>query len=486
MLSLSIRVPLTCSRRYILHHPSSASRCARSESELMLVASLLLGALTLVCASETPGCAQGIAGRKTEIVVKTSPNVYLPGPALRVDVASLKPVTQRVPELLQQKIQDSLIKNEPRLALATGSPDTLITCTITDLRYSTGVEARTRQVYQKIGETTMTDPNTGVATTMDQFGMVDVPYSALAFNARMSVKCDVRDVATGIVLYVDSFDPVYSDARDVVTGPRTDDLNDVYVKLAADAAGLILAQLSSRVYTEVVDLPSGRLKEASKLAEANMWNEALTLLVATPPFKNQSDDAYRLYSIGLAHEALAYAAPNAAERRRHLEQALDNYRRATELKPQEDAFWGPKNRAELLFWQATRLAAQVEAFDEAKRAGSISAATWKLDIFNQAKNKIRPVQAALTNDDVVRMVKSGRPGDYIAANIRHAPETRFDLSSGEVLKLRREGVRGNVLKAMKDARRGPDYSLRIKKHAFFYAAFIVLCVPLMVAAAAAR
>src|SRR6185503_10437700 len=69
MLSLSIRVPLTCSRRYILHHPSSASRCARSESELMLVASLLLGALTLVCASETPGCAQGIAGRKTEIVV---------------------------------------------------------------------------------------------------------------------------------------------------------------------------------------------------------------------------------------------------------------------------------------------------------------------------------------------------------------------------------------------------------------------------------
>jgi len=486
MLSLSIRVPFRCPRRCILHDPSTDCRCAPSESGLILVASLILVALMLVCASETPGCAQGIAGRKTEIVVKTSANVYLPGPGLRVDVTSLKPVTQRVPELLQQKIQDSLIKNEPRLVLATGSPDTLITCTITDLRYSTGVEARTRQVYQKIGERTMTDPNTGVATTMDEFGMVDVPYSALAFNARMSVKCEVRDVATGIVLYTDSFDPVYSDARDVVAGPRTDDLNDVYVKLADDAAGLILAQLSLRVYTEVVDLPSGRLKEASKLSEANMWSEALNLLAATPPFRNQKDDAYRHYSIGLAHEALAYAAPNAAERRRHLEQAVDNYRRATELKPREDAFWGPKNRAELLFWQATRLAAQVEAFNDAKKAGSISAAPWKLDIFNQARNKMPPVQAALTNDDVVRLVKSGRSGDYIAANIRHAPETRFNLSSGEVLKLRREGVRGDVLKAMKDAHRGPDYGLRVRRHAFLAAAFIVLCVPLLVAAAAAR
>jgi hypothetical protein len=266
-----------------------------------------------------------------------------------VEVTSLKPVTQRVPELLQQKTQDTLIKNDPRLGLATGTPDTMIACTITDLRYSTGVEARTRQEYQKVGEMTTTDPNTGVATTMDQYGFVNVPYSALAFNARLSVKCEVRDVATGIILYADSFDPVYSDARDVVTGPRTDDLNDVYVKLADDAAGLILAQLSPRVYTEVVELPSGKLKEVSKLFEANKWNEALKLLATTPQFKNQKDDAYRLYSIGIAHEALAYAAPNDAERRGHFEQALDNYNRATELKPLEDAFWGRKTGRNFCF-----------------------------------------------------------------------------------------------------------------------------------------
>jgi hypothetical protein len=223
----------------------------------------------------------------------------------------------------------------------------------------------------------------------------------------------------------------------------------------------------------------------SRLSEANRWNEALNLLAATSPFKDQKDDAYRLYSIGLAHEALAYSAPNAAERKGHLAHALDNYRRATELKPREDAFWGPKNRAELLFWQACVLVAQVEAFTEAKRLGSTSAAPSRLDIHNQARNRIQPVQTVLTNDDVVRLVKSGYSGDYIAANIRHAPQTRFDLSGGEVRKLRREGVHGDVLKAMKEAQRGSGYaSIARRRSAFLTAALIVFCVPLMVAAAA--
>ena len=486
MLSLFNCVSFEASHRFILNHPSTGIRHARSEGGLTLVTSLLLGAfaLTLVCASETPGRAQGLAGRKTEIVVKTSPAVYLPGPTLSVEVTSLKPVTQRVPEFMQQRIQDTLIKNDPRLRLATGPPDTLIACTIIDLSYSTGVEARTRQEYQKIGEMTTTDPNTGVATTMDQYGYVDVPYRALVFAARLSVNCEVKDVASGIVLYADRFDQVYSDPRDVVAGSRSDDLNNVYLRLAGDVAGLVLAQLSPRVYSEVVELPSGKLREASKLLEDNRWNEALDKLTATPSFKDQKDEAYRLYSIGIAHEALANAAPNATERRRHLEQAVDNYHRATELKPREDAFWAPKIRAEFLLWQATGLAAQVDAFNEAKKPGSTAAAPGNKDLFHQARSRVKPAQTPLTNDDVVRWVKAGRSADYIAANIRHAPETRFDVSGGEVLRLRREGVTSDVLKAMTEANRGPRYGMSARKRAILSAAMLLMWVPVVVAAAA--
>src|SRR6185436_5765228 len=97
--------------------------------------------------------------------------------------------------------------------------------------------------------------------------------------------------------------------------------------------------------------------ESSKLLESNSWNEALSLLTATPSFKDEKEEAYRLYSIGIAHEGLAYSASNPAETRQHLKQALENYTRATELKPREEAFWPPKNRTGLLASQAAGLAA---------------------------------------------------------------------------------------------------------------------------------
>jgi hypothetical protein len=98
---------------------------------------------------------------------------------------------------------------------------------------------------------------------------------------------------------------------------------------------------------------------------------------------------------------------------------------------------------------------------------------------------MQPIQGALTNDDVVRLVKSGRSGDYIVASIRHAPGTRFDLSAGEVLKLKREGVRGDVLRAMKEAQRGPQYGLSVRRHAFLSVALILMWVPIAVFAATA-
>ena len=316
MMNLFICVSSVASRRITIH----SQRHTKSGSSLTVSATFLLSAsvMILACALETSARPQGLAGRRTEIAVKTSPNVYLPGPTVRVDVTSLKPVTQRVPELIQQKIQDTLLKNDPRLGPATGVPDTLIACTITDIGYSTGAEARTRQEYRKTGEKTVTDSTTGMSRTEDEYGFVNVPFKALVMGARLTLKCEVKDIATGIVLYADSFVPVYSDASDAAAGSRIDDLNDVYLRLAGNAADLILAQISPRAYLEVVELPSGKLKEAGKLLEANSWSEALNLLGATQPFKDQKDEAYRLFGIGVAHEGLAYSAPNQSERRLHL------------------------------------------------------------------------------------------------------------------------------------------------------------------------
>jgi len=478
MMSLFIRVSSVCSHRMFLQsrYDSIGILSPVSASNSTLTATLALWTLvaTLACPPETQARPQGLAGRRTEIAVRTLPNVYLPGPTVKVEVTSLRPVSPRVPELLQQKIQDTLVKNDPKLGPTTGIPATLVACTIMDLGYSTGAEARTRQEYQKTGERTVTDSATGMSRSEDEYGYASVGYTALVIGVRLSVKCEVTDTSTGIVLFNDTFEPVYSDAIDASAGSRIDNLNDVYLRLAGSAADLILAQLSPRVYLEVVELPSGKLKEAGKLLEANSWNEALNLLAATPPFKDQKDEAYRLYAIGIAHEALAYSASNAPEKTLHLGQALDNYRRATELKPREDAFWTTKNRTEALFSQATGLAAQVDALNEARKSGSTAAESGKPDLFHQTRERLKPARIALTNDDVVALVKAGRSTDYITATIKHAPETKFDLSAGELLKIRREGVSDTVVKAMRDALWGPRYHLlRGRDLGFIMAALLV-------------
>ena len=67
-----------------------------------------------------------------------------------------------MPELLQQSIEQTLLRNDPRLKVASTAADTSIDFTITDLAVSPGVETRTRQEYRKTGEMTVTDPETGV------------------------------------------------------------------------------------------------------------------------------------------------------------------------------------------------------------------------------------------------------------------------------------------------------------------------------------
>ena len=422
------------------------------------------------------------------IEVRTPACVYLPGSTFRIQVTSLKPITPRVPELLQQTIEQTLLRNDPRLSVSQSAPDTSIVCTILDLGVSPGVETRVRQEYRKTGEKTVTDSTTGATRTEDQYSYVGVPYRALVFEGRMGVKCEVTDLATGILLYSDKFDAIYTDAREVgfgSGGQSVDDLNYAYLKLADNAAGLILAQLSPRSFSEVVELPSGRLKDAGKLLESGLWSEALAFLSSVPSFKDQKDDAYRIYGIGIAHEALAYKALDQVEKKRQLELAVENYQKATELKPTEDMFWPPKYRAESVLWQTNGLVAQIELFEEMRKAGSKTAtspdqvAAVNTDLFRQARSRIESSRMVINNQRVVDWVKSGRSSDYIAASIKHAPSTQFDLSDAEVLKLRREGVNNSILKAMTKSQQGYNPGLGWRARAVITAVSLVWWLPLL-------
>ncbi len=73
---------------------------------------------------------------------------------------------------------------------------------------------------------------------------------------------------------------------------------------------------------------------------------ALETYETAPPFPKPEDDAYRLYDIGVAYEALAYQSEDQKATMKYLDQAAINYGKAIDAKPDEKYFVEPQKRIE--------------------------------------------------------------------------------------------------------------------------------------------
>ena len=70
-----------------------------------------------------------------------------------------------------------------------------------------------------------------------------------------------------------------------------------------------------------------------KDAEAGLWSRALEAWETLPPLPRPVDDAYRLYDVGVAYEALAYNAPDITQATRYLDEAAINYAKPSTPTP---------------------------------------------------------------------------------------------------------------------------------------------------------
>jgi hypothetical protein len=463
-----------------LHRNSTRSRVAKTPQISSYFAHLLTASalLSVVAAAAS---AQGFGGHKTVIDYRSAPPVYVPGPLIAVNVKSQKPISTRVTDALRESIETELLANDRRLALAKADADTTIACTIIDVSASSRVEGRVRSDYQKTGEDTVYNSSTGMNETVDRYGYVDVPYRALVREGRMLVDYEVLDPKTGIVLDSNRFSPIHTQVLQEVypgqSAPLVDDLDAIQLSLVKDAAQSILLRISPARNAAIAALPGGKLKDQSRLLELRLWNDALSALGSVPPLKNERDDAYRLYAIGLAHEGLAYKSLDIAITKNHLEQALENYRRATQLKPGERYFWEPKNRVEQADWRYAYLFGQLKAYDEAK--GKPDGAATRSDR-GPGVRLTRPAQTPdptlLTNETVQDWLKTKVPEEYILASIKNASGTKFDRSAAELLRLRQLGASNRTIKAIEDSDRHGFARYQAKRSGIHYAASAFLWV----------
>jgi hypothetical protein len=193
------------------------------------------------------------------------------------------------------------------------------------------------------------------------------------------------------------------------------------------------------------------MEDGDKDAEGGLWERALETYETAQPSSKSDEDAYRLYNVGVAYEALAYQAEDDKAAMKFLDQAAINYGKAIDAKPGEKYFIDPQKRIE------TAIAHYKELEEEKKpKPAPVVAAAAPPSSTTAGKS---PAPKALTNTQVIAMIKSGMDDDTVVQTIRAAKTINFDLTPSGQQELASGGVSAPVVAAMKSrAARKPSPS----------------------------
>jgi tetratricopeptide (TPR) repeat protein len=345
---------------------------------------------------------------------------------------------------LGAQLETEIMKDDPHFRADEMNPSIIISCQITD--------------YSHPQPTVTQRPNLAAGKN----GPKTLPYLrvtgslSVAFQARTGNQTLASNNITA--KYDEEFDSAGNDASHgvmgtmsstwhrITGGATSEELNpptepELRSKLLNEAVHQIAQHLVNTNETVEVYLAKGKkaLDEGDKQAEAGLWQRALETYETAPPMSKPVDDAYRLYDIGVAYEALAYAAEDEQSAMKFLDEAAINYGKAIDAKPAEKYFLEPQKRIETAIAHYKELEEQKHSKFVAESASAPKA---------PASTKTSAAKG-LTNEQVIAMVKSGMEDETVIQAIRTAKTSNFDLSSGGQQQLTSNGVSTQVVVAMK-------------------------------------
>jgi len=440
----------------------------------------LAGVLT-----SAPAHGQGFGTTKKKIVLhrKLPPTAHISGNSFEVQVTS-HGIQEDIGVDLKSMLETELMKDDVRLRVEDKAPDTLITCTVT--QYAQPKPTTSTQQTYALGSK---KPQNETVTRYT--GLLTVAYSAKdrrsgrtldsynvtakfddEFNANGSTKGGVTGTLSN------TFNRIKHGKSEADTPPTDAELRN---KLLHDVVSQIASRLVNTDESVEVLLARGKLDDANKQADAGLWSRNLETLETMTPFPDKADDAYRLYNIGVAYEALAYASEDEKAAKKDLDNAAINYGKAIDDKPDEKYFLTPQTRIETAIAHYKTLSEQPTQTASASTSSSASTPTSSTTRSTRsstahtthtgtttasssggsasgAKSSTAKPAAkgpALTNDQVIALVKANLDEENIIDTIRNAPNVDFDLSVNGEINLANHGVKGKILTAMKQrARQG--------------------------------
>lgn len=201
-----------------------------------------------------------------------------------------------------------------------------------------------------------------------------------------------------------------------------------------------------------VPLPKGKLEPISKLAlTGGAWGKVLNETERFTPFPKVEDEAYRIYMLGLANEALAYEQANKEETRNYLFEARKHYNDAKNKKPSETRFLEPYTRVDKALIQYDRIIKleadyQVYLAEVDKRSKALGVPPPS----QMQSDPCDPMPTVWNNQMLICQFKQNvRAADLIEL-IKTEPSPRFDASStGGFAQLRNAGIPMEVILAVR-------------------------------------
>jgi hypothetical protein len=424
----------------------------------------------------SPCRAQGFGSSKKKIVLhrKLPATAHLAGNTFTVQVTS-HGMQEDVALDLKSMLETELMKNDARLRAEDKNGDTLIVCSVT--QYSQPNPTSSTRSNYEVGS------KKPVNETVTRYtGLLTVAYQAKDrrngrtldsenVTAKYDDEFDQNGSTKGGVTsaFTNTFKRLKNGKSEADTPPTPADLRN---KMLHDVVAQIAARLVNTDEPVEVLLARGKMDEADKLAEEGLWSRYLETLETMTPFASKDDDAYRVYNIGVAYEALAYAAEDPKVAKKDLENAAINYGKAIDDKPSEKYFLTPQTRIETAIAHYRRLSeppARVSAGASAsattdssrttsvKGGGTSSAGKSGTPAKSTTARSAPSKGPALTNEQVIAMVKAKMDEENIIDTIRTAPNVNFDLSVNGQINLANYGVKGKILTAMKQRARAGSH-----------------------------
>jgi hypothetical protein len=396
--------------------------------------------------------------------------IHLTATTISIKATAGTPQQAEPSRLMIELLRTELPKHDKTLTVDDISPNVNILCVVTN------VDTPPRQVYQK----DFSDVENG--------RMVTKKVSVTKVSGRLDVDVRVTD-RSGKNLDVNNYSAKY--AREFGPGaaqppasnskfphwpltgltssqeapPAPPTQPELIQELVRDAVALITARLVNVDESVEIQLAGGKLSDANKLAVSGLWSRNLETLETMTPLANPQDDAYRLYNIGVANEALGYLAEDHATAEKFLSEAAINYGKATDAKPTEKGFLAAQNRIEIgvtYYKMLEERDKKVTRSEPAPAAPNKQPSQSSVAAGARSAEKQSDTSSALTNAKVIEMFKSGVDEPSIIMSIREAKSARFDLSPDGLIDLAKNGIKGKILDAMR-ARSRPAPAVRSPK-----------------------